>query len=114
MNEDEVRRLLDRLFDAWNRGDAPAFAALFSPEADYVTGEGEWVHGRAAIGALLAAAAASGPASLQGPPSVRLHDGAASAIFRWSAGPAGGIVSCVLERGPDGWLIERLHNTDRA
>jgi uncharacterized protein (TIGR02246 family) len=34
---------------AWNRGDAPAWSASFSEEADFVNIRGELYHGRAAI-----------------------------------------------------------------
>lgn len=46
-DEAEVRALLQQLNEAW--GDADAFAALFTEDADYVTFDGSQVKGRAAL-----------------------------------------------------------------
>jgi uncharacterized protein (TIGR02246 family) len=46
-DELEIRALLQRLNEAW--GDADAFAALFTEDAEYVTFDGSMVKGREAI-----------------------------------------------------------------
>ena len=47
--ETEVRAVLGRLTDAWNAGDATAYARLFTEDADYVTFFGMNFPGREAI-----------------------------------------------------------------
>ena len=112
----QIDELLARLLDAWNRRDAVAFAALFVEDADYVTGDGLWLQGRAAIEGLVQGSDPMGQASFQGRPSIRVSDGAGSATFRWAASgghtSSRGVTTCVLTMTGGGWLIERLHNTD--
>ncbi|WP_029138164.1 SgcJ/EcaC family oxidoreductase [Nakamurella lactea] len=43
---DSPAELLDRLTDTWGRGDAAGYAALFTPDADYVTYDGTHLRGR--------------------------------------------------------------------
>lgn len=45
----EVLAVLDKLADAWNDGDAAAYASLFTEDADYVTFFGMNMPGRAMI-----------------------------------------------------------------
>ncbi|WP_037310553.1 SgcJ/EcaC family oxidoreductase [Amycolatopsis orientalis] len=45
----EVLAVLGRLADAWNEGDAAAYARLFTEDADYVTFFGTNMPGRAVI-----------------------------------------------------------------
>lgn len=47
----EIRDLLDRLVDAWNRGDADAYGACFTDDATYVTYVGTVYRGRADLAA---------------------------------------------------------------
>lgn len=44
-----VRQLLRRQIETWNDGDAAAYAALFTEDADYITFFGLRMRGRAAI-----------------------------------------------------------------
>jgi uncharacterized protein (TIGR02246 family) len=46
--ESDIRAVLDTLVDAWNRGDAAAFGAVFDEAADYVTVTGSHSAGRSA------------------------------------------------------------------
>jgi uncharacterized protein (TIGR02246 family) len=39
-DEDAIRAIHQRMIDAWNTGDAVAFAAPFADEADFVAFEG--------------------------------------------------------------------------
>ncbi|MVU79575.1 SgcJ/EcaC family oxidoreductase [Nocardia sp. ET3-3] len=48
-DEEAVRELLARADGAWEAGDATAFAAVFAPDADYVTWFGQRLSGREAI-----------------------------------------------------------------
>jgi uncharacterized protein (TIGR02246 family) len=45
-DEQAIRDLLARLFDAWARGDADAYARCFSEDCDYITFNGMHLHGR--------------------------------------------------------------------
>jgi hypothetical protein len=49
----ELSTLARLLVESWNRRDARAFARLFTPAAEYVTGAGIHIRGREAISALL-------------------------------------------------------------
>jgi len=44
-----VHELMDRLRQAWERGDGEAYGSLFAEDAQYVTAPGERLHGRKAI-----------------------------------------------------------------
>jgi uncharacterized protein (TIGR02246 family) len=46
-DENAIRSLLARLYDAWARGDGEAYAACFAEESDYITFNGMHLHGRA-------------------------------------------------------------------
>ena len=117
--EAEIERVIDELFDAWNRGDGAGFARLFTRDADYVTGDGVWLRGRAEIEGLVRTAGAGGKASRVGPPSIRAMARWATAVFRWR-GPAAegrgsrGVVTCVFVRNRGRWLVHRLQNTDET
>src|SRR3984885_9347059 len=43
---DAIRSLLDRMLDAWSRGDAAAYADCFSLDSDYLTYNGMHLRGR--------------------------------------------------------------------
>ncbi len=47
--EDQVRDVLNRLREAWERGDGAAYGSVFSEDAQYVNAPGERLHGREAI-----------------------------------------------------------------
>lgn len=48
-DEASVRALMQRLNEAWGEGDADAYAALFTENADYVIFDGSLAKGRTAI-----------------------------------------------------------------
>ena len=89
-NPAELTDLARLLVDSWNRGDARAFACLFTPAAEYVTGAGERIRGRKAISALLDKAAPAGQVSVAGQPLVRGDGRSAEVTFTWSGADAGG------------------------
>lgn len=45
----EITKALADMAEAWNRGDAAAYAAAFTTDADYITFFGQRLHGRQAI-----------------------------------------------------------------
>ena len=47
-DENAIRSLLARLYDAWARGDGEAYAACFAEKSDYITFNGMLLRGRAA------------------------------------------------------------------
>ena len=46
-DENAIRTLLARLYDAWARGDGEAYAACFAEKSDYITFNGMHLRGRA-------------------------------------------------------------------
>ena len=48
-DEREIRAIVDRMFDAWGRGDAVAYHADLTDDADYVAFDGSRTTGRRAI-----------------------------------------------------------------
>jgi hypothetical protein len=107
-----AEEVVPSLVAAWNAGDPSLFAALFTEDAEYVTGSGTLARGRAAIAELLSSGGVG--VAVEQPPSVRVYGDVASMLFRWRSEDSGrhGIVSLVvIERGSV-WLIDRLQNTD--
>jgi len=45
-DENAIRSLLARLYDAWARGDGEAYAACFAEKSDYITFHGMFLRGR--------------------------------------------------------------------
>ncbi|MET7999994.1 SgcJ/EcaC family oxidoreductase [Nonomuraea glycinis] len=45
----EIHNLIDSVYETWNAGDAAAYAALFTEDADYITYFGLRLKGRQAI-----------------------------------------------------------------
>jgi uncharacterized protein (TIGR02246 family) len=112
-----AEEVIARLVSAWNSGDAERFSGLFTPRADYVSTNGDWLKGRSAIRELLMGAALPAPVRVEGDISVHRHADAQTAVFRWArVGEADrrGIISCVIVRQRARWLIDRLQNTEVA
>ncbi|QFG20994.1 SgcJ/EcaC family oxidoreductase [Actinomadura sp. WMMB 499] len=116
----EITDLLDGLAAAWNAGDATAYAAAFTEDADYISFDGRHARGRAAIesahrwlfdgplkGSIMAATTGQ----------VRpLADGAALVVSEGGTAVAGGphrpsIVSLTAVRTPGGWRFASFQNT---
>ena len=112
-----IEDVLHRLIDAWDRGDAEAFAELFAPDAEYTTGAGQSIRGTANIAALVAAGA---QIALVDGPSVELDGTTATGRFGWTTrddhkGAARrGTITCILARHGRIWLIENLRNNEAA
>ena len=110
-----MEALIATLIESWNAGDAELFGSLFSESADYDTGRGSRVQGRAAIADLLASSE-TGKVVLKEGPSIRYHGSAARVVFSWNSesGARRGIVRLVATRCGDAWHIDRLQTTDEA
>jgi ligand-binding SRPBCC domain-containing protein len=111
----ELRSLARNLVDAWNRGDARAFAVLFTTDADYVTAAGERLRGRRAIAQLLERTAPRPEVHLVGEPVVECGTRLGSLSFAWSTAETSdparrGRIGCTCLRHASGWLIEALQN----
>ncbi|MFI9006203.1 SgcJ/EcaC family oxidoreductase [Actinosynnema sp. NPDC053489] len=122
-----VRAVLDRLVEAWNDGDATAYADCFTEDADYVTFFGLNTPGRAAIEAGHRALF-EGPlkgSKLTGtgePPKIRfVRDDVAIAVAGGGSSLDGepdperaSTVTYVLVREPDAWRVASFQNTRRT
>jgi uncharacterized protein (TIGR02246 family) len=120
----ELSSIPTDMADAWNRGDADAFASRFSASADFVAFEGAHLQGRDAIaefhrvvfatvvqGSRLAATVRFVRAVA---PDVAVVHSAADVTLAGHAEPSPGRLSMqlfVVVRGPDGaWQVEALEN----
>ncbi|PZG43670.1 DUF4440 domain-containing protein [Spongiactinospora gelatinilytica] len=120
-DHEEITGLLARLAEAWNAGDATAYAALFTGDADYISFDGrhgkgrqiiESVHRRLFDGPLKGSTMAAGG----GEAAIRpLADGAMLAISVGGTTLAGdfrtSIVSLTAVRTPEGWRFASFQNT---
>lgn len=116
----EITALLTRLADAWNAGDATAYAALFTEDADYITFDGTHTEGRAAIEAAhrwlfdgpLKGSTMPAPAE---PRVKRLADGAVLVVSKGGTAVGGQLrgstVSFTAVRTPGGWRFASFQNT---
>lgn len=112
-----LRDLARLVVDAWNRGDARAFASLFTPAAEYVTGAGERLRGRQAISNLVARASPAAQVTMVDEPLAECDAGLGRLGFAWSAPepngvPRRGSITCACVRHEGGWLIESLRNEE--
>jgi uncharacterized protein (TIGR02246 family) len=110
----ELLELVGRPIAAWNGGDGDAFAELFVAKADYLTGQGEVVHGRSAIGALVGRGTAS-KVQVVGEPIIEQAGMTGRVVFEWATESSStpgrrGRIACELARVGQSWAIERLAN----
>jgi uncharacterized protein (TIGR02246 family) len=116
-DEHAIGALVRGLVDAWNACDPDAFAALFAPSADYVTGRGERVHGPDGIADLVQQAAAGSAVSMTGQPTIERDGLAATVRFGWATTKPHekereGIITCTLTRQGARWVIQTLRNQE--
>jgi uncharacterized protein (TIGR02246 family) len=126
-DEEAIRSIVDHLIAAWNRHDAHAFAALFSPDADFTDGRGTAVSGREHIQAFHAQPFATvfqqSRLEQTGIRTRFLRADVASVDVPWQmtgmAGPDGkphparkGLISLVMLRDAEHWEIAVMHNLD--
>jgi uncharacterized protein (TIGR02246 family) len=115
-----VRRVVEELVGAWNRGDGASFSRLFAENADYVTASGVHLAGRGQIRDALFTRAPvsteSGQVSLVTDSVKVLGPDAAVILCAWQMAPGAsvrtGFVTIVMQGGADGWHIVALQNTD--
>jgi uncharacterized protein (TIGR02246 family) len=124
-SEAGVRAAALKQADAWNRHDAPGYAALFTEDCDVVNVVGWWWRGRAEVERKLAVAFATvfreSTLSFTDVQVRFLQPGVALAHARWTMvgarTPAGipepreGIQTLVFTRSRDRWLIAAFQNT---
>ncbi|HEV2364072.1 MAG TPA: SgcJ/EcaC family oxidoreductase [Caulobacteraceae bacterium] len=123
----QIRRLEARQAAAWNAHDAPAYAALFTPDGDVVNVVGWWWKGRDQIEAKLRAAFAfvfaNSRLAIDSVDSRKLGDGIAIAHVRWTLTgarapgaalpvPQQGIQTQVLVKQGGRWFIDAFQNTN--
>ncbi|MFG1948217.1 SgcJ/EcaC family oxidoreductase [Nonomuraea sp. NPDC048826] len=116
----EIRQLVDRVQETWNAGDAAAYAALFTEDADYITYFGLNMKGRQAI--------EDGHRQLftmpiklesRGEPVIRmLGDGVALVIATGGSTVDGervdgrdSVLTYTAVRTPEGWRFASFQNT---
>ncbi|GAB2958364.1 SgcJ/EcaC family oxidoreductase [Nonomuraea fastidiosa] len=116
----EIATLLTRLAEAWNAGDATAYAALFTEDADYITFDGRLTQGRDAIESShrwlfdgpLKGSTMAAPADTR---FKRLADGAVLVISTGGTTLNGQLrtstVSFTAVRTPQGWRFASFQNT---
>ncbi|MFI5610456.1 SgcJ/EcaC family oxidoreductase [Amycolatopsis sp. NPDC051903] len=123
--QQEVLAVLGRLADAWNSGDATAYAELFTEDADYVTFFGLNLPGREQIEsshrALFEGPLRGSKLGGFGEASVRFPredvaivvSGGGSALDGGDAAAQGRVstVTFVLVRETAGWLVTSFQNT---
>ncbi|GII63426.1 hypothetical protein Skr01_35110 [Sphaerisporangium krabiense] len=126
----EIHDLLRRMTDAWNAGDARAYAGQFTEDADYITFFGMRMTGREAIeqshralfegplkGVKLTGSA-SGPAA----PSIRFLRPDVAVVIASGGSTLDGrpaperdsIISLTAVREPDAWRFAAFQNTRAA
>lgn len=126
-----VSAVVEQLVRAWNNGDAAAYAALFTPDADYVTFFGVNLPGRPAIEqahrALFDGPLHGSQMTLTGaPPTVRFARPdvaivvATTSVTRPDDTPSPDATgpdatqTLVIVHEPDSWHISTFHNTRRT
>ena len=120
----EITRLLDRLAEAWNEGDATAYAAVFTDAADYITFDGTHLQGRAEIESshrwLFDGPLKGSTMSIGGNAAVKpLGEGAALVVSGGGTALADGphrdsIVTFTAVGTPEGWRFASFQNTRRV
>ncbi|MBZ5711561.1 SgcJ/EcaC family oxidoreductase [Nannocystis pusilla] len=123
-DEAEIRDHVLRTWEAWGRGDARAYAALFAPEVDYVAFDGSIARGRAEVErshAELFASVLRGTCLRGEITDVRRLGAEAAvahaiggAVWPWQRGVSAERLSrqtYVLVREGEGWTIAAFHNT---
>ncbi|MFI6324708.1 SgcJ/EcaC family oxidoreductase [Nonomuraea sp. NPDC050556] len=113
----QINDLLVRLSQAWNDGDATAYAELFTHDADYITFFGLHMEGRAAIEEshrqLFDGPMKGTTMRGDGEPKIRhLSDDTALVISEGGLNPS--VVTFTAVRQGDGWLFSSFQNTRKA
>lgn len=122
---DAIRNLMERLRDAWGRGDGEAYGSVFADDAQYVTAPGERMYGRRAIadshqkifdtffrGTKLGSGYPTRIRPLT--PDVALVEASGSVLFPGEVEEKvspNGLMTCVVARQDGVWRIVSFQNT---
>src|ERR671939_770226 len=119
-----IRELVAQMVAAWNSGDMRAFASLFTADASYITGRGQWLKGRQAIEEEFSTRDTQESAVIISDTQIKLLTQDVALVNNtWEMkGPTNqkaggaplrsGIITQVLIREGEIWLIAALQNTD--
>lgn len=113
-DENSIRSLLARLYEAWARGDGDGYAACFAEKSDYITFNGMHLHGRAESaelhGALFRSVfkAAKLSAEIE---SIELLSSTVALVHTAGSGRKKSYQTYVVVKSDDGWLIRSFQNT---
>lgn len=118
---EEISRLMQRMTDTWNAGDAAGYAALFTPDADYITFFGLHLKGRQAIEETHRALFRT-PIKLDESdtePSVRLLSDDVALVITAGASSVDGVpdpardsvITLTAVRAEEGWRFASFQNT---
>ncbi len=121
----EIEALLERMADAWAKGDGKAYGDLFCEDAQYVEAPGRRVHGRAAIAqshqrifdSILKhtrVASRTPPVIRPIAPGVALVEASGAVLFSGedeTGVSPNGLMTMVVLHGDQGWRIMSFQNT---
>jgi uncharacterized protein (TIGR02246 family) len=113
-DENAVRLLLARLYDAWARGDGEAYAACFAEESDYITFNGMHLRGRAENAELhkaLFRRVLKGTTLSAEIESLKLLSSCVALVHTAASGRKKSFQSYVLVKSGSDWLIRSFQNT---
>jgi uncharacterized protein (TIGR02246 family) len=123
-DDTQIEALFDSLKQAWTDNDAAAYGACFTADSDYVSYDGTWAVGRAAMqdahdrlfrGVLAGSALVGELESIRHvSPGVAIVHGTGSVLMPWRAKLPKRRLSrqtLVAVRTDDGWRFAALHNS---
>jgi uncharacterized protein (TIGR02246 family) len=113
-DDNSIRLLLARLYDAWARGDGDAYAACFAEKSDYITFNGIHLRTRAENaemhGALFRTVLKGTKLSAQ-IESLELLSGSVALVHTMGSGRKKSYQTYVLVKSDAEWLIRSFQNT---
>jgi uncharacterized protein (TIGR02246 family) len=113
-DENSIRLLLARLYDAWARGDGDGYAACFTQECDYITFNGIHLCGRAENAKLhraLFQSVLKGTTLSADIESLELLSSGVALVHTVGRGPKKSYQTYVLVKSDAEWLIRSFQNT---
>ncbi len=113
-DENAIRSLLARLYDAWARGDGEAYAACFAEDSDYITFNGMHLRGRAENAKLHGALfrrVLKGTTLSAEIESLKLLSCCVALVHTAAIGRKKSFQSYVLVKSGSEWLIRSFQNT---
>jgi uncharacterized protein (TIGR02246 family) len=113
-DENSIRLLLARLYDAWARGDGDAYAACFAQKSDYITFNGIYLCSRAENAKLHRAGFKSflkGTKLSAKVDSLELLSSGVALVHTVGSGRKKSYQTYVLVKSDSEWLIRSFQNT---